>query len=104
MGRLQSSMHLPAANGEPVKLREIAPLSGATSTAAIVSRPKLQDGRVVRFGYDPYPFMLFEPVPWWWSSAWLLPLWIASLVALGLTVLAWPFLPWFVAITGLPMG
>ncbi len=52
---------------------------------------QVEDGRVVRFGYDQYPFMLFEPVAWWWSSAWLLPLWIAALVALALTVLAWPF-------------
>src|SRR6185503_20735698 len=30
------------------------------------------------------------PVPWWYSSGWLLPLWVAALVALLLTVLAWP--------------
>ena len=41
----------------------------------------------MRFGYDEYPFMIFEPVPCWWSSRWLLPLWIAALVALGLTAL-----------------
>lgn len=81
---------LTAANGEPMKWREIAPwiwrdVNGGDRLAAQVA-----NGRVVRFGYDEYPFMLFQPVPWWWSSSWLLPLWIAALVVLGLTVLAWP--------------
>ena len=31
--------------------------------------------RVARFGYDAYPFMLFEPVPWGLSQGWLVPLW-----------------------------
>jgi hypothetical protein len=51
---------------------------------------EVEGGRVVRFGYERYPFMVFEPVPWWASSAWLMPLWAGGLVALLLTVLAWP--------------
>jgi hypothetical protein len=51
---------------------------------------KVENGRVTRFGVDEFPFMLFEPVEWWRSSAWLLPLWIASLVVLALTALTWP--------------
>ncbi len=81
---------LKYASGQPKKWREIAPwvwrdVNGGDRLAAQVS-----NGRVSRFGYDEYPFMVFEPVPWWWSSAWLLPLWIASLVVLALTVIAWP--------------
>ena len=81
---------LKGLNDQPIKFKEIAPfvwrdVDGSNRIAA-----EVKDGRVVRFGYDPYPFMLFEPVGWWWSSAWLLPLWVAALAALALTVLAWP--------------
>jgi len=79
------------AAGQPKKWREIAPyvwrdIHGSDRVAA-----KVVDGRVVRLSTDPYsPFMVFEPVPWWKSSSWLLPLVIAGLSALLLTVLAWP--------------
>ena len=84
---------LRGANENPEKFEEIAPfvwqnVDGGSRVAA-----KVENGHVVRFGYDEYPFMIFEPVPCWWSSIWLLPLWIAALVALGLTVLAWPISP-----------
>jgi CubicO group peptidase (beta-lactamase class C family) len=74
---------------EPKKWREIAPFVWRDADGERLAA-KVENGRVTRFGVDEYPFTLFEPVPWWWSSAWLLPLWIVSLVALGLTVLAWP--------------
>ena len=81
---------LKGLNDQPIKFQEIAPyiwrdVAGGNRLAA-----EVKDGHVVRFGYDPYPFMLFEPVAWWWSAGWLLPLWIAALAALALTVLAWP--------------
>ena len=81
---------LTGVNGQPKKWKEFAPfvwrdVAGGDRVAAQVEK-----GRVVRFGYDAYPFMLFEPVPWWWSSGWLLPLFFAALTALALTVLAWP--------------
>jgi len=75
---------------QPKKWREIAPFVWRNAAGGDRLAAKVENGRVVRFGYDEYPFMLFEPVPWWWSSGWLLPLWIAGLLALGLTVLAWP--------------
>ena len=74
----------------PKKWREIAPFVWRNVDSGDRLAAKVQGGRVVRFGDDEYPFMVFEPVPWWWSSAWLLPLWIAALVALAITVLAWP--------------
>ncbi len=81
---------LKGADEQPKKWKEIAPfvwrdVAGGDRVAA-----KVENSRVTRFGYDEYPFMIFEPVPWWWSSGWLLPLWIGGLIALGLTVMAWP--------------
>ena len=76
-------------NDQPKKWREVAPFvwkdAGGDRIAA-----QVEDGRIVRWGYDRYPFMTFEPVPWWSSASWLLPLWVAGLVALLLTTLAWP--------------
>ncbi len=81
---------LKALNGEPKKWREVAPyvwqdVDGGERLAA-----EIASGRVVRFGYGPYPFMLLEPVPWWASGAWLVPFLVIGLLALLLTVLAWP--------------
>lgn len=77
--------------GESLKWVEIAPfvwreVGGKRRIAA-----EVKDGRVTRFGIDSSsPFMLFEPVPWYSSSAWLTPALFASLGALALTVLFWP--------------
>ena len=77
--------------GQPRKWREIAPfvwreIGGEQRLAAVVD-----NGRVVRFSFDEVsPFMVFEPTPWWQSSAWLLPLFLAGLGALALTALQWP--------------
>lgn len=82
---------LTGLDGQPQTWREIAPyvwrdVAGDDRLAA-----KVVDGRVQRFSVDPFsPFMMFEPAPWWKSSAWLLPLLVAGLVALALTALAWP--------------
>jgi hypothetical protein len=81
---------LTGANAQPKKFKEIAPFVWRNVAGGDRLAAQVENGRVVRFGYDDYPFMVFEPVPWWWSSGWLLPLVIASLVALALTLLAWP--------------
>jgi len=79
------------ASGQPKKWKEIAPyvwrdVHGSERVAA-----KVVDGKVVRLSTDPYsPFMVFEPVPWWRSSGWLLPMVVGGMSALLLTVLAWP--------------
>jgi CubicO group peptidase (beta-lactamase class C family) len=78
-------------DGQPVKWVEIAPyvwrdVNGVDRLAA-----KVVDGRVQRWSFEPVsPFMVFEPVPWWKSSSWLLLALGGGLVALLLTVLAWP--------------
>lgn len=81
---------LNGGNDQPKKWREIAPFVWRSTVGGDRVAAQVENGRVIGFGYDGYPFMLFERVPWWWSSGWLLPLWIAALVALALTALAWP--------------
>jgi CubicO group peptidase (beta-lactamase class C family) len=78
-------------NGQPKEWVEVAPfvwreVGGKERLAA-----KVENGRVVMFSADEVsPFTVFLPVPWWESSAWLVPALVAALVALLLTVLAWP--------------
>src|SRR5262249_11419042 len=81
---------LKGTDEQPKRWQEVEPyvwqeIGGSERLAALV-----ENGRPVRIGYGPYPFMLFERVPWWASGGWLMPLWVAGLVALLLTVLAWP--------------
>ena len=82
---------VPGLNGQPREWVETAPfvwreLGGHERLAA-----KVVDGRVVRFSFDQVsPFTVFDRAPWYMSGAWLLPLLIAALVALALTVVAWP--------------
>ncbi|HEX7115187.1 MAG TPA: serine hydrolase domain-containing protein [Steroidobacter sp.] len=78
-------------SGVPLKWREVEPfvwrqVDGETLLSAVV-----EEGRVKRFSFSGVsPFMVFEPMPAAKSSTWLLPAFIAALVALTLTMLAWP--------------
>lgn len=77
--------------GAPRKWVEIAPFVWREVGGKMRLAAKVEDGRVTRFGIDSSsPFMLFEPVPWYSSSAWLTPALLASLAALLLTALFWP--------------
>lgn len=77
--------------GTPRKWVEIAPFVWREVGGRMRLAAKVENGRVVRFGIDSSsPFMLFEPVPWYSSSAWLAPALLASLAALALTALLWP--------------
>lgn len=76
--------------GQPKKWREITPFVWRNVDGEDRIAAQVENGRVVRFGYDPYPFMVFEPVAGWRSAGWLLPLWVIALVILALTALAWP--------------
>src|SRR5438128_2696531 len=77
-------------NGEPKKWREIAPLVWRNIEGPDRIAAKIENDRVVCIGYDDLPFMPFQPVPWWWSAAWLLPLVAVAVVALSANTLAWP--------------
>jgi len=81
-----------AIGGSRSVFREVQPflwqeVNGKRRLQAIV-----EDGRVVRWGLEPYVFaFVFEPVPFMASGAMLMLLLGALIVALG-TVLAWPML------------
>lgn len=78
-------------NGQPRKWREISPYLWRDVDGNDRLAVKVEDGRVTRFGVEPFAsIMVFEPVPWWKSSGWLLPAFGIGLGALLLTVLAWP--------------
>ena len=82
---------LTAHGGAPRKWREISPwlwqdVDGGERLAADVV-----DGQVVRFSAEPLAaIMVFQRLPWWKSSAVLLPLLGLSLFVLLATVVAWP--------------
>ena len=81
----------PGLNGEPRQWVEIAPFVWREADGHQRLAAKVVDGRVVRWSFDGIsPFMVFDRAPWYEDSRWLLPLLIASLVALGLTALVWP--------------
>ena len=52
---------------------------------------KVENGKVVRIFYGDYaPIMVWDPVPAYKDTAWLMPVLIASLAVIALTALAWP--------------
>ena len=52
---------------------------------------KVENGKVVRIFYGAYaPIMVWDPVPSYKDTAWLIPVLIASLAVAALTALAWP--------------
>jgi len=84
-----SSLHGLA--DQPLRWREIEPFVWREVGGKTLLAAKLENGRVHRFSVNGFsPFTVFEPVPWWRSAAWLLPLLIISVAALTLTALAWP--------------
>lgn len=77
-------------NGEPKEWREIAPFVWCETQGTDRIAAKVDGDRVELLGYDELPFMPLQPVPWWWSAAWLLPLLILAIAALVANTLAWP--------------
>jgi CubicO group peptidase (beta-lactamase class C family) len=78
-------------NGKPRHWTETAPFLWIDPDSHERLAAKVVDGKVVRFSIDEIsPFMVFDRVPWYTNSAWLLPLLYASLTALLLTALFWP--------------
>ena len=78
-------------NGQPRKWVEVAPFvwedRDSHERLAAVAGPE----GVTRFSINSIaPFMVFERVPWYQNSSWLLPWLYASLLALLLTAVAWP--------------
>ncbi len=77
--------------GQPRKWVEIAPFVWREQGGKLRLAAKVEKGRVVRFSVDSgSPYIAFDRVPWYLSSAWLTPAMLASLAALLLTAIAWP--------------
>lgn len=77
------------ASGAPRKWREIAPYLWQDEAGSDRLAADVVDGKVVRFSMEPYaPIMVFERLSLWRSLS--LPLLVASLAVLLLTLLAWP--------------
>jgi CubicO group peptidase (beta-lactamase class C family) len=82
---------VPGANGKPRKWVEIAPFLWRDANSHDRLAAQVVDGKVVRWSFDEIsPFMVFDRVPWYQDTTWLMPLLSASLLALLLTVLVWP--------------
>ena len=81
----------PGLNGKPRHWIEIAPFVWADADGHDRAAAQVVDGKPVRFSFDLLsPFMVFERVPWYANSVWLLPLFGVGVAALLLTALVWP--------------
>jgi CubicO group peptidase (beta-lactamase class C family) len=77
--------------GEPIKWREVEPFVWRDVDGKSFLSAQVTDGRVTRFAFEwVSPFMVFEPMPASISPAWITPALVAGLLALLLTMLAWP--------------
>jgi CubicO group peptidase (beta-lactamase class C family) len=77
--------------GQPRQWREISPFVWRATDVKILLAAQVVDGCIARFSLDYMsPFMEFQSVPWWRSSAWLLPTLIVSLALLVFASVAWP--------------
>jgi CubicO group peptidase (beta-lactamase class C family) len=77
--------------GEPLKWEEIEPFVWREVGGKTLLAAKIEGVRVARFSVNGLsPFTVIEPVPWWRSSAWLLPMLVIGVAALTLTALFWP--------------
>ena len=77
--------------GTPIKWREVEPFVWRDVDGQSFLSAQVVDGRVARFAFEwVSPFMVFEPMPASISPSWLIPALLAGLIALTLTMLAWP--------------
>src|SRR5690606_36642692 len=87
-GTISVSLAL-GANGVPRKWREVSPYLSQDVASADRLAADVVDGQVTRFTLQPYaPIMAFQRLSTWDALA--MPLMVASLSILLLTVLAWP--------------
>lgn len=81
----------PALNGEPRRWREVKPFVWREVGGQHLIIAKMKGGAVSEIASDLYPQVwIYTPPPFWRSSAWNIPLLIATLSMLALTVAFWP--------------
>jgi Beta-lactamase len=86
---------LTGLNGKPRHWIEIAPFVWLDADGHDRLAAKVVDGKPERWSFDLLsPFMVFERVPRYSSSAWLMPLLLTSVGALLITALLWPVTAW----------
>jgi CubicO group peptidase (beta-lactamase class C family) len=78
-------------SGEAIRWREIAPYRWREAHGDRVLVADVKSGRVVQVTTDRIPpIVIFTPARFWNSPAWNLPLLIATVTMLALTVIFWP--------------
>ena len=87
---------MPGVGGAPRKWDAIAPYVWRERNGDDRLAAQVVDGQPVRWSFDMIsPFTVFDRVPGYRSSTWILPLLYASLLVLFLTALYWPA-TWFI--------
>ncbi|HEY5757314.1 MAG TPA: serine hydrolase domain-containing protein, partial [Steroidobacter sp.] len=77
-------------SGTPRRWREVEPLVWQLDGSSRLLSAEVRDGAVARFSFDEVsPFMVFER-PSLEKGGWLLPAFLAALVAMLATAVAWP--------------
>jgi CubicO group peptidase (beta-lactamase class C family) len=76
--------------GELEELREVGPYLWETPSGDRRMSAIVRDGRAQAFGIDGDLYAVFERSPGWASPAWNVPLALATLGILAVTVLLWP--------------
>ena len=81
--------------GQPKRFAEVAPMLWREIGGQERLAPKIVGGKVALWGEDEFsPFETFMPTPAYRDAAWLLPLLLASIAALLLTLVLWPVTAW----------
>jgi hypothetical protein len=77
-------------SGAPRRWREMEPLVWQLDGSSRLLSAQMHDGEVARFSFDEVsPFMMFERLPLA-KAGWLLPAFLAALIAMLATAVAWP--------------
>jgi CubicO group peptidase (beta-lactamase class C family) len=78
-------------SGVPFRWREIAPFVWREKNGKDLLSARVDNGRVVRYGYgEESAFQVYDRAPWIKSAGFWLPLIVAILAVLLLNTLAWP--------------
>lgn len=79
------------AAGQPRKWIEVAPFVWRDRDSDMRLAAQVVDGRVERWSFDTIaPFTVFNRVPWYKDSSWLLPAVLLALGVVALSAFAWP--------------
>ncbi|HTQ13122.1 MAG TPA: serine hydrolase domain-containing protein [Rhizomicrobium sp.] len=86
-----SASEVDGLNGAPKKWRETGPQRWREVNGTRMLDGKLENGMVTEITTDQYPpILVFQRASFWQSAAWNVPLMIAMLAMLALTVIFWP--------------